>query len=186
MRDFNFFIIYSKDYQRRFNRDSPFLKAALVVLLFMLTASGLSAWNGLTDGKNKMKAMELTTITQAPGYIETMKLHRQKEAMAAYDEKASLAIEKLKNAGTLGSSLLTDVTGKVPKAITVESLDINMDTMNIDCFAPDRKAVAEFQLRLRELPFVGEVHVGSVEDRDEDTGVEATLECAIIREGGAE
>lgn len=182
MHDFNFFVIYSKDYQKRFDRNSPFLKAALVVLIFILLATGLTAKNALVAARNDMKIMEIETLKDAPGYIEALELHRVQKAMAAYDEKASIALDKLEKAKVLGSDLLIDLTRKIPSNISISSLNIGIDSMNIACTGPDRKAIAEFQLRLKELAFVGEVHVEDVRNNTDAKGVDTVIVCTLVRE----
>lgn len=186
MRDYNFFIIYSKDYQKKFDRNSPYLKALVVVLLFILIATGMTARNSIVSSRNDMKAMEFETLVGSPGYIEAMGLQKAHEVMITYDEKASVALDKLENAKVLGSKLLVDVTGKIPVNISVSSLNIGIDNMSISCTAPDRKSVAEFQLRLKELPFVGEVHSEDVRNKTEGAGVETTIVCTMIRKEAAE
>jgi Tfp pilus assembly protein PilN len=104
--------------------------------------------------------------------------------MEGYDSKASLALKKLEEAKFIDSQLVKDITSKIPTNLLVNSIKIDMYTLRIETIAPNRKAVAEFQLRLQELPIIGNVYVGSINEvkEEERTGFEAVFECAIVKE----
>jgi hypothetical protein len=144
------------------------------------------ARNTFVERDNSIKRMELSTLMSAPGYEEAMNLNQRLETMDYYNRKASVALGKLEEAKVINSQMMKDVTGKVPANVSVNRLSVSMNTIKIEGTAPGKKTFAELQLHLKELPFIGDVYISSIDELKEGTGFEAVLECTIVREEAAE
>ncbi len=186
MKDYNFFIIYSRKYNRRFDYRSPYFKAIMAILAVALVAGGLLTRNMLIEQQIERDRNALAAIQAGPDYLEALELHERQVTMEAYDAKASIALEKLENAKVLGAGLLRELSGKVPAVVSIDSIVMDFTNLEITCTVPDRKAAAEFQLRLSELSFIGDVQLDSLTQKDDGTGIEAILKCVMIKEEAAE
>ncbi|NLT47537.1 MAG: PilN domain-containing protein [Clostridiales bacterium] len=186
MKDYNFFSIYSKKSNRRHDFRSPYFLATIVILLFILLTAGLMARNILLEKQINRDTAALAALQGAADYLEAMELHTRQLTMEQYDEKASLALDKLNRAKVLGADFLTEISAKIPTVVTVHGISMDISTLSMDVTAPNRKAVAELQLRLKESPFIGDAHVSSVTTDEEGGGVSATVQCTIVKGGAAQ
>lgn len=186
MKDYNFFTIYNRKFTQRIDYKSPYSRAVIAILAILLVAGGLGARNMLLAGHIERDTTALAAIQAGPDYLEALELHERKVTMDAYDAKASLALEKLENAKILGEDLLRDIAGKVPSVVSIDSIVMDFINLEITCTVPDRKAAAEFQLRLMELPFIGDVQLDSLILKDDGIGIEAIIKCSMVKVEAAE
>jgi len=182
MKDYNFFSIYSKRRKQGIDFHSPYVIGLSIVAIFVLLTVGVAARN-MFMGKN-IQAMrtEVDAIKASDTFIEADKLRINIQAMEQYDKNAQVVLDAFQEAKILGTSFLQQVAGAVPAGIVLDNITANSSVVQIICTVPTRKAAAEFQLYLKELPLFQNVHMDSIILK-EGTGLIAGIECVIRRAG---
>ncbi len=182
MKDYNFFEIYNKKQKGSFNKKSPVFILGTVLLILVIIAAGLIVRNLVLNQKIKNTYEKLEIIKATEEYQEAAKIQQGQAAMTKYNEKASVTLQKLDDAKIVNTSLLSSINSKVPEGISMSNMYIDSNIIQIICTAQNRKAISEFQLRLKELPFVGDAYVNSITKNITDTKFTAKIECLMVRE----
>lgn len=161
---------------------SPYVLGLLAILAFALLTVGLIVGNMFVQNDVDALKAEIDTIKASSAFAEADKLRTNINTMQQYDKNAQAALEKFAAAKILGTSFLEEIAGVVPAGANLSTLTTNRSVVQIACTVPSRKAAAELQLHLKELPLFESVHMSSLKAQG-DTGFIATIECIIGKAG---
>lgn len=164
MKDYNFFEYY---FEKKQEKNLKYLYFSAFFLVIISTIGSTYGWSIFQiyklqqDIARQNANIDTNKIAQQQNQINSMK--KDLEILNKYNEGVKL-VEGFIGTDIIDSELLKKVSDIIPKEVTLNSMDINKQQLNIEGNAFDRVKVAELEHNLKKLNIFKTVHVNYVND----------------------
>lgn len=164
MKDYNFFEYY---FEKKKEKNLKYLYFSAFFLVIISTIGSTYGWSIFQiyklqqDIASQNANIDTNKIAQQQNQINSMK--KDLEILNKYNEGVKL-VEGFIGTDIIDSELLKKLSDIIPKEVTLNSMDINKQQLNIEGNALDRVKVAELEHNLKKLNIFKTVHVNYVND----------------------
>lgn len=177
MKDFNFFSPYLNE------KRNKQLKRLYIMAVCSIFAIGLIAFTAINIYHIDKLKSEIGKVEDYLGSKDTIELLKKYEdtkkktdQMKVYYEKLAAADTTFKNAETISTGLLDQLSSVLPKDAFLLSLSINNRDIELQFSVDKIVAAAEIEHNLKALDIFKTVHINTVTSRDKNTiNVSCTL-----------
>ena len=174
MKDYNFFEVYGMK-KGSLNIRSPYFVGALIVLLFLIVSALLVGRNMVIENEIKSLYGEIEALKSNPVYEEAMLIKQSINDLNQYDSTADAVMKKFENSNVVTTDLLARISAQIPETATLTAFNIDNASAVITLRAPNRKAVAEAVLHLKESGLFRDVTFDTVTNLEGVNGVEVVI-----------
>lgn len=170
MKDFNFFSPYLNEKR---NKQLKKLYIIAVCSIFAIGLISFTAINIYQIDKLKSEISKVESYLGSKDTIELLKKYedtkKQTDQMKVYYEKFAAVDTVFKNAETIGTELLDQLSSVLPKDAFLLSLSINSRDIELRFSVDKIVSAAEIEHNLKALDIFETVHISTVTSREENT-----------------
>lgn len=165
MRDFNFFAPYIGKNKSDKNKNL-YIRITAVVVVGFIGATLL--WNSISLLMLNRDIKNLNSELNKPDKVEKLRqaeiLNNKQEILNKYYAGLENIFTDVENRNRISSELMADLSSTMPKGVSFKSMNLDGQTIQIQGEAGSRVAIAELQHNLKQLEFVAEVSVSTIND----------------------